>query len=369
LTKCTADFTDGSTDTLTAHARAQGYTSVFSAVTGHGSKACHLGLMGSYKWNRAYWGFDYLAPPPFVQHFPGSNGKKWWCNPPPIKECSGQQLPHAHDMAFFRQVWEKGDPSFGYLHTGIGHSPNKLEDVLLLDSDLKKFIAEMLDRKDTAIVLMGDHGRPYNSLASKLPLLSILMPRTNHSCAHFLTMLRRNERRLAAGYDVYKTILSIMYSGQLPKRVLDHPHGTSLTLAELSPSRTCQQANIPEYRCTCKMYTHRSLAFVEEYTHQVESYMSSKGHNLVPQRCPYLKTVQIQNVMTAPTWANSSEMWLHFDMHTTSNLTFRVEGTMAVSMKGPFNLESVKQLTSYNRFEYCVTTHANKASAEFCACQ
>ncbi|KAG0324061.1 hypothetical protein BGZ99_002251 [Dissophora globulifera] len=150
-------------------------------------------------------------------------------------------------------------------HEGTG------EVLLTMDNDLAKFMKGMEDDgtlENTIIFMMADHGlhmginfmfTPNGRIEHMNPYLSVIVPPLLANKYPSLTKgLIHNEQSLVTGYEIHAT-LKMLASGVMPEKGddddLDGGAWRKGTLfdEELNPSRTCEEAKIPEEFCHCRV--------------------------------------------------------------------------------------------------------------------
>ena len=116
---------------------------------------------------------------------------------------------------------------------------------------------------NTVMLFFGDHGMRYGPMRSTflgrleehLPVLTLVLPDwLKTSQPDLLRNLHSNARKLTCNFDIYATLLDIIYIGQgytYPPAM--GKYGTSL-LRQIRSNRTCSELKIPESFCSCSMY-------------------------------------------------------------------------------------------------------------------
>ncbi|KAF9930870.1 hypothetical protein FBU30_011159 [Linnemannia zychae] len=150
-------------------------------------------------------------------------------------------------------------------HEGTG------EVLLTLDDDLAKFLKGMEEDgslENTIIFMMADHGlhmginfmfTPNGRIEHMNPYLSVILPPlVTERYPSLARGLAHNQQSLLTGYEIHAT-LKMLASGKMPalgdEDDIDGGSWRKGTLfdEELDPSRTCEQAMIPDEYCRCKI--------------------------------------------------------------------------------------------------------------------
>ena len=126
------------------------------------------------------------------------------------------------------------------------------------DTILVEFLEHMLTKDDannTIIVLRADHGLQGGAAKSEYsvqiehtrPWTNIIIPESYRDLN--LTVLETNQHRLGSGFDLYKTLLSLMTKSSKDK-VRSGPYWSyNLLQDEIPESRTCADGKIPMEWC------------------------------------------------------------------------------------------------------------------------
>ena len=132
------------------------------------------------------------------------------------------------------------------------------------DTILVEFLEHILssddaNTKNTIIVLRADHGLQGGAAKSEYsvqiehtrPWTNIIIPQSYRDLN--LTVLETNQRRLASGFDLYKTLLALMTNQRPPSqrhRVRTGPNWSyNLIQDEIPETRTCADGKIPLEWC------------------------------------------------------------------------------------------------------------------------
>ncbi|KAF9088209.1 hypothetical protein BGX29_000392 [Mortierella sp. GBA35] len=145
------------------------------------------------------------------------------------------------------------------------------EVLLTIDNDLSKFLKGMEEDgslDNTIVFMMADHGlhmginfmfTPNGRIEHMNPYLSVILPPlVTERYPSLARGLAHNQQSLVTGYEIHAT-LKMLASGQMPAQGdeddVDGGAWRKGTLfdEELDPSRTCEQAKIPDEYCRCKV--------------------------------------------------------------------------------------------------------------------
>ncbi|CAF1060233.1 unnamed protein product, partial [Brachionus calyciflorus] len=169
----------------------------------------------------------------------------------------------------------KNIPRFGLVKVNE-MSHDYLDRLFWIDDDIKNLFMNLFTEKflnNTMVIFMGDHGHRFHpirrnfigKIEEKLPMFSIILPRKIKNQNKYLRkVFEHNTKKLTTWWDVYETLKHVLldqinvsddpnqseYLKELETRKIDQK-GQSLFLP-LS-HRSCKQANIPEYLCSCDL--------------------------------------------------------------------------------------------------------------------
>ncbi|XP_052271756.1 uncharacterized protein LOC127872463 [Dreissena polymorpha] len=134
------------------------------------------------------------------------------------------------------------------------------------DESLLEFLTWMknnINMQNTILVILSDHGYRIGGASlthigreeNNNPWLMMIVPPHLKSNVTIERAIRKNTQRLITPFDLYQTIYDILKYGNVPVPVHGNDVKPSLTRRNLFhpiPSfRTCTDAGIPDYYCTC----------------------------------------------------------------------------------------------------------------------
>ncbi|KAF8966184.1 hypothetical protein BGZ46_000438 [Entomortierella lignicola] len=187
-----------------------------------------------------------------------------------VSRCLHGTNVHNHAFEYMNQ-FRRSYPDKPWFQMGSfieGHEGTG-EVLLTLDNDYSNFFKGMEEDgslENTIIVMMADHGlhmginfmfSPNGRIEHMNPYLSVMMPPLiTKKYPSLARGLAHNQQALVTGFEVYAT-LKLLASGELFKEDdsvdnIDLKRGT-LFDETLDVSRTCEQANIPEEYCSCRV--------------------------------------------------------------------------------------------------------------------
>lgn len=169
------------------------------------------------------------------------------------------------------------------------------------DNEIAEFVAE-LDKKNTVLFLMGDHGDHYGAFRDtmlgwyeeKLPAMFIYLPdRLKLRFPNWNATLNENSKRLSSHFDLYWTLVEILENFNKSIRVDTPPSrhfpkiGKSL-FEPLPENRTCADAGIEVPHCACTQPTPVDLRIENElksskYWKAALTAINFFAHRLPPQ--------------------------------------------------------------------------------------
>jgi len=269
-------------------AKKHGYTTLF------GASGCN-GMLGTRYCQHHLNDFDRVVPS--LEIDPNCFSQKEWhetlAQRNGSRGCVGEKRPHQHLLDYTRRFQEihADVPVFTYLHLETTHDSQ--EALQLLDKALVEHL-EALSRlppeAQPVIVLAGDHGPP-TVCDESFPLVQVLMPEVRfpdegcggaencglprmprnvsgtlkrhyedhaRSWRSYWWNLERNRFIISSWFDMYATFWHLM-SGRDPRgRAQNHfapadspDHWAQSLLLPLSKERTCTQAGVPLWHCSC----------------------------------------------------------------------------------------------------------------------
>ncbi|KAK3825146.1 MAG: hypothetical protein J3Q66DRAFT_327056 [Benniella sp.] len=189
-----------------------------------------------------------------------------------VSRCLHGTNVHNHALEYMNQ-FRRAYPDQPWFQMGSfieGHEGTG-EVLLTMDNDLAKFMKGMEEDgtlENTIIFMMADHGlhmginfmfTPNGRIEHMNPYLSVFLPPLVTKNFPSLTQgLKHNQQSLVTGYEIHAT-LKMLASGVMPengdKDDVDGGAWRRGTLFDekLNPSRTCEEAQIPEEYCRCRV--------------------------------------------------------------------------------------------------------------------
>ena len=163
------------------------------------------------------------------------------------EQCDGNRNVMQHALDYLNGLFHfvpDHVPIFAHMSFMDQHAGNPWWALHASEQRLISFVTSLLQRrKNVAIVLYGDHGRPYDFLSKEEsffeennPYLAFVLPLTTHS-----STLKQNRQRIVSPYDLHAT-----FRGLLGVRTL---HGVDLRRDVVPSERSCPDANIPTQYC------------------------------------------------------------------------------------------------------------------------
>ncbi len=187
-----------------------------------------------------------------------------------------------------------------------------LNDITWLDDPLFNFLnrfnSDQSLSESTILFLFSDHGPRYTKLRKSIkgllhernPFFSIYIPRLfQKRYPNEYASLQRNLDTVVAPMDIYATLINLisLESGsRAPKTseiIYEKDRSTSL-FSDLSPDRTCDDAGIDTYWCSC---LKRAQLPVNEYlTSLAEEFVSYLNKKLLKGHTDLCKTLELKSV-------------------------------------------------------------------------
>ena len=186
------------------------------------------------------------------------------------QRCVGHQMSHMYGFEYVNAFSDmyKGAKQFIYAHFTTAHEASG-QHAVTLDQDLRDFLQTYLTRfsadYEIAIMLQGDHGMRfgdwYNNMKAyqehKLPAYFFIATRSllklvpnAYSIQHINTL------RVHSKKDVRRTLMALMRYPDFTPFPQEDPSGLYYSVfSEAIPgNRTCSEANIPAWYCSCLSY-------------------------------------------------------------------------------------------------------------------
>ncbi|KAJ8921093.1 hypothetical protein NQ315_015891 [Exocentrus adspersus] len=186
-----------------------------------------------------------------------------------VDQCEGARLVYKDLLEYigrFATTMDKNDvPYFGFFW-GASLSHDYLNKPKLGDEDYRDFFKNLKEGghlERTALVFMSDHGIRWGDIRQtyqgrmeeRLPFVIISLPawyRERYRRAY--SNLQKNVRRLTTPFDLHETLKDLSSPYNLTEETTTtttNSRGYSL-FKEISPKRTCDDAEISSHWCTCQ---------------------------------------------------------------------------------------------------------------------
>lgn len=186
-----------------------------------------------------------------------------------VDMCEGARLVYKDLLNYIQKFVVTMDknkmPYFGFFW-GASLSHDYLNKPKMGDEDYRDFFKNLYEGghlERTALIFMSDHGIRWGDIRQtyqgrmeeRLPFLMVYLPawyKKLHVRAY--TNLQRNTRRLTTPFDLHETLKDLLSPFNLTEEHLETTQnfrGYSL-FKEISPKRTCEDADIASHWCTCQ---------------------------------------------------------------------------------------------------------------------
>ena len=183
------------------------------------------------------------------------------CDSGVVPCCAGKtpaayQFHHATDF-HSDEVYPKAG-KFSLLHLMNAHS-NEAH-MQSEDESIRAYISKLLEREDTVVHLMSDHGN--GNEGWRLPMSALVVPlRHLEKYPSVAKKLELNQQRLMTHFDMYETYKHLAsYPEHPPAQEWENKpaSATSILTNELSKTRSCAELDIPPQYCPCLAFEHWS---------------------------------------------------------------------------------------------------------------
>lgn len=186
-----------------------------------------------------------------------------------VDMCEGARMVYKDLLNYIQKfvvTMDKNDlPYFGFFW-GASLSHDYLNKPSMGDEDYRDFFKSLYGEghlEHTALIFMSDHGIRWGGIRQtyqgrmeeRLPFLMLYLPewyKKQHLRAYI--NLQRNTRRLTTPFDLHETLKDLLNPFNLTEDHLETTQtsrGYSL-FKEISPKRTCEDADIASHWCTCQ---------------------------------------------------------------------------------------------------------------------
>ena len=186
------------------------------------------------------------------------------------QRCIGPQMSHMYGFDYINAFSEmyKGSKQFIYAHFTTAHEASG-QHAVTLDRDLRDFLQSYLERYsekyEIAVLLQGDHGMRfgewYNNMKAyqehKLPAYFFIGTRAMMDLVPQGYQIQHlNTLRIHSKKDVRRTLIALMRYPDFSPFPQEDPSGTfySIFSESIPLNRTCSDANIPVWYCSCLSY-------------------------------------------------------------------------------------------------------------------
>ena len=306
--------------------------------------------------------------------------------------CDGDAMVFDYIMNYSRQVLQRDHPAKWVAFDMSPHHRPEADSVHQADHSLSLFLETVLSENENLVVfLFGDHGKPYFKFLDNvgghyetfLPFFSILLPsRVLKKNPEFGNNLLKNSKRLISYYDVHTTSKSLMHYPHL-KKVGGHltRQGKNLLTQVLSPNRSCYDARISSWACTCNVLRELPRkewgtfikAIVDEaistinQQHKTREIVSSGNKTTC-------RDVRLQKISSAfkKDVVNKTPIYMSYRRIMTRSINYIIQFTV-VENSAKFEvvghskkIVSIKQMSRYAKYAEC---HDKRVSIQFCICK
>lgn len=249
----------------------------------------------------------YFGRNPSVDHI----GSYFWCaamkyndfrNNMPTQRCIGRENSHTYIFDYIQNFTQNYSnlSQWIYTHINTAHENTGLV-IETLDQDLTSFLRNYLltnQDKEIAIFLTGDHGMRYGEWFKKMDgshehrlpaFLFIGSSNLLNRIPYSLDVLTHNSDRLTSKLDLYTTQLHLIESMKqevtkdselyrhIKQTASDKDSSISLLLEKIHNDRTCEEAGIPAFWCSCLPFTEVDYTSYEN----MESFITEIANDII----------------------------------------------------------------------------------------
>lgn len=245
-----------------------------------------------------------------------------------------------------------------------------LNDITWLDSTFLQFLKNFHEDKtisqDTILFMFSDHGPRYSKFRKSIkgllhernPFFSIYVPPLfKERYPNEYASLQDNTNKVLAPMDIHATLLNLidLETGTVrPKsseKVFNKKRGISL-FGDISPERTCEDAGIDSYWCSC---LKRTEIKVNEYLLTLaDVFVDYVNNNLLKEHMDLCNELEVDTV--------NSVYLMNSYLNTTERRTVVPKNKHAKTLR---LLQPPKIETDYKKYLFVVTTKPNHGEYEF----
>lgn len=176
--------------------------------------------------------------------------------------CEGNHFLHEYILNYTRDFLQHPHPAkWAALDLNAGHR-REAEAINQIDEELADFLQRVLDENENlVVVLLGDHGKPYESYTSHLgghyetllPFLSVMIPSwVLQETPSIAENLVKNQQRYMVPADLHLSVKSLLHYPNLQGvKGAKANKAKNIFLEEIPPTRSCEDALMPAWSCVC----------------------------------------------------------------------------------------------------------------------
>ncbi|KAH8268068.1 hypothetical protein KR018_011984 [Drosophila ironensis] len=318
----------------------------------------------------------------------------WKCADCSMKYCMGRRITSSYVYDFgreFVQRYIEERPLWALLWSNsFSHDdfrmPSKMQDFVL--QYLLDFEADGVFDK-SIVIFLADHGSRFGPLMSlssgflesRLPAMFVYLPpwfRTQYP--EYARALQQNQRRLTSNYDLYNTLMHILAIGQPGNkmRMIRAPSCPKCRSLFEPPEeeRTCEDAGIPDYYCTChpykRIWANWTLPIAPLVVSSINGYLAKRKLSGI---CAKLSLLYVHSTDMKIDMERSYREDAQVEV-AVYRILFKVNPTGAdfgasvvynnVTQFAEVNVPSISRMSAYEGTSQCVD---NKTDKLFCICK
>ena len=268
---------------------------------------------------------------------------------------------------FMRNYKERGFFSFSHIKL-YTHDEGK-NDVTWLDDPFLRFLTNFYEdpsiSQNTILIMFSDHGPRYSKLRKSIkgllhernPFFSVYIPPLfKERYPNEYASYSENVNKLVAPMDIHATLLNLigLEKGTLKPKGTEkefvRERGISL-FSDISPDRTCEDAGIDSYWCSCLKRTEVKvneylLSLAQTFVDYVNNYLLKDHLDL----CNELEIDSVNSVYLMTSYLNTTERKFFNPKNKIKKTKF---------------LQPPKIETDYKKYLFVVTTKPNNGEYEF----
>lgn len=241
-----------------------------------------------------------------------------------------------------------------YVHLNTAHEGSGTV-ISSLDKDLKRFLEKFVKRNERSVVfLMGDHGMRYGawftqvdgSHEHRLPALFVISSEdVLKDIDNSREILKHNTARLAAKLDLHTTLVDLSEIGSQNNTYLENVCNTSKRFRSYSlfrepipDTRTCMDANIPSFWCSCMPFEDIQLnsqeaVSVRPLLEQTIWHINAETVTAIQTRNSPCQKLALNSTLSIQKQTTPTELYYKLKFNTLQSKTVTFEALVLINRK------------------------------------